>query len=221
MAHNQTDSHGLNRFDIVYYINLEHRTDRKIHILNELSKTNIYSHKINRIDAVNIPEFGQLGCSLSHIKALELFLQTDENIQNCIIFEDDFEFTLPMDITNTLMDKFFEDIKDYNVLMLAYNLHNCEQTNFNYLIKILGSFTTSGYCVSKEYAKTLLNNYKEGAEKLEYNFKNFGNKVSDYYLDVYYQHLINHTLWYGIVPKIGKQTGSYSDIESKYVDYNV
>ena len=32
---------GFNNFDLVYYINLNHRTDRLNHITNEIKKTNI------------------------------------------------------------------------------------------------------------------------------------------------------------------------------------
>jgi hypothetical protein len=46
---------GFNNFDVLYYINIAHRTDRKQHLLEELSKTDIDHNKINRIDAVYIP----------------------------------------------------------------------------------------------------------------------------------------------------------------------
>ena len=42
---------GLNNFDIIYYINLDHRTDRLKNITEQLLKTNIESSKINRISA--------------------------------------------------------------------------------------------------------------------------------------------------------------------------
>lgn len=214
---------GFNNFDILYYINIDHRTDRKQQLLNELSKTNIDFNKINRIDAIHTPHFGQLGCSKSHIKALEMFLKTDDTVQNCLILEDDFEFILSIDEINIMIDNFFYDIKNFDVLMLSYN-NICEaneRTDFHYLIRILDNLSMSGYCVSKKYAKRLLDNYVNGVEKLNYHYKTFNNKVQDYYLDMYNRQLINNSLWFGFIPKIGKQRLSYSDIENKIVDYNV
>ena len=66
---------GLNNFDIVYYINLKHRTDRLINITNELNKTNISKEKINRIEGIYFKTFGILGCAKSHIKTSKFMLE--------------------------------------------------------------------------------------------------------------------------------------------------
>ena len=67
---------GLNKFDIVYYINLKHRKDRFDHINNELKKTNISPSKINRIEGIYLKDFGILGCAKSHAKALKEFIDS-------------------------------------------------------------------------------------------------------------------------------------------------
>ena len=107
---------GLNNFDIVYYINLEHRKDRYIHINNELSKTNIDPNKINRIDAVYNINKGCLGCSKSHILALEAFINTSDEIQNCIIFEDSKSGLLSAKSVNPRLLIGIESIYDKNEL---------------------------------------------------------------------------------------------------------
>jgi GR25 family glycosyltransferase involved in LPS biosynthesis len=83
---------GLNKFDIVYYINLDRRPERNAHIQSELKKTNIDPAKINRITATDVPACGAYGCTLSHIETLTKFLDTDDSIQTCMVLEDDFEF---------------------------------------------------------------------------------------------------------------------------------
>jgi len=50
-----------------YYINLEKRTDRKVHVENELKKIGI---KAQRFNAIQLPN-GALGCSMSHLKCIE------------------------------------------------------------------------------------------------------------------------------------------------------
>ena len=207
---------GLNNFDIVYYINLEHRKDRYIHINNELSKTNIDPNKINRIDAVYRKNFGSLGCGKSQILALETFINTSDEIQNCIILEDDFIFTEQQDNINNLINLFFENIETFDVLMLSSNTLNETKTNLPFITKINDAQTLSGYCVSKKFAPILLDNYKSSAEKLE----NIGYANHNDCIDIHMKILQPQSLWFCLNPKIGKQIMSYSDIENKIVNYN-
>lgn len=207
---------GLNNFDIVYYINLEHRKDRYIHINNELSKTNIDPNKINRIDAVYKKNFGSLGCGKSQILALETFINTSDEIQNCIILEDDFIFTEQQDDINNLINLFFENIETFDVLMLSSNTLNETKTILPFITKINDAQTLSGYCVSKKFAPILLDNFRSCVEKLE----SIGYTYHMYCIDIYMKILQPQSLWFCLNPKIGKQIMSYSDIENKMVNYN-
>jgi glycosyl transferase family 25 len=206
---------GLNNFDIVYYINLEHRKDRYIHINNELSKTNIDPNKINRINANYNISKGCLGWSKSHILALEAFINTTDEIQNCIIFEDDFVFTEKQDDINNLINLFFENVKTFDVLMLSSNTLNETKTILPFITKINDAQTLSGYCVSKKFAHILLDNYKSGVVKLETIGTNHL-----YCVDMYMKILQPQSLWFCLNPKIGKQIMSYSDNENMVVSYN-
>jgi len=105
----------MNRVDQVYYINLDHRKDRLESICKELAKTTIDPSKIHRISAVHTPGFGALGCTLSHILALEQFIQSGKN--TCIIFEDDFQFIQDQAVVNTLMDQVFTMLPDFDVIL--------------------------------------------------------------------------------------------------------
>ena len=82
---------GLNSFDKILYINLEHRKDRKKQILEVLKKQGVKDSRIKRIDAIREKYNGHIGCCKSHIKALEYAKQKKYN--HVIIFEDDFVFT--------------------------------------------------------------------------------------------------------------------------------
>lgn len=207
---------GLNRFDKVYFINLEHRTDRLKHITNELAKTNIDTNKIKRINGYYIKTFGTLGCVKSHIKVLEDFLKTPENIKNCIIFEDDFEFTKDIEEINNLINMIFENNINFDVLMLSCNiLHSCE-TKYNFLRKIIDGQTLSGYCINKNFAPILLKNYNESLIMLE----NIGHSIHNFCCDIWMKKLQPKSNWYAINPLVGKQMESYSDIENKIVCYN-
>ena len=208
---------GFNNVDIIYYINLEHRKDRFIHINNELSKTNIDADKINRINGIYLKDFGILGCARSHIKALETFLKTPDSIKNCIIFEDDFIFTQPQETVNQLFNDFFNKVPPhYDLLMLASNTIKESNTKYPFITKILDAQTLSGYVVNKKFAQILVNNYKESVDCLEF----IGYKVHHLCFDIYMKKLQPISNWFCLKPKIGRQMESYSDIEYKVVDYN-
>lgn len=206
---------GLNSFDVVYYINLEHRKDRFEHINKELRKTNIEASKINRIDGVYMKEFGCLGASKSHAKALESFLKTPDNVQNCIIFEDDFMFTQSQEKCNEMINDFFSSFPQFDVLMLSSNTFKYKKTYFPFVIRIENAQTLSGYCVSKKFAPVLLQNFKESIYKLE----KAGRKTHDYCIDIYMKRLQRTHEWFCLEPKIGLQMDNYSDIERRNVSY--
>jgi len=206
--------HGLNHFDILYFINLDRRPDRLKHITNELSKTNININKINHIHACDMPNFGILGCAKSHIMALENFLQTDDSIQTCMICEDDLWFIQNQEHVNNIINKFLVEFPDWDALSLALSIYESTPVS-DYAIKVLKGQTLSGYCVTKKFAKILLDNFKESSNILE----KIGYKVCEYCLDNYMERLQPISNWYCLFPRIAKQVASYSDIENCYVNY--
>ena len=81
----------MEKVDQIYYINLEHRTDRKEHIENEIKKIDPNLKKTTRIEAIKHKQ-GGIGCGMSHIKVLEDAIE--KNYHNIIVLEDDFKFTV-------------------------------------------------------------------------------------------------------------------------------
>ncbi len=208
---------GFNNFDLVYYINLNHRTDRLNHITNEIKKTNIDESKVHKIDAVYEPNFGALGCSKSHCNALEKFINSPETNQTCVILEDDFEFTYPQGFVNKLIDNVFNNaVKDFDVLMLSSNIYSeSKHSHFDFVTKIINAQTTSGYAVSRRFAPILLKNYKEGCALLSQT-----RDRPNYSIDIYMKVLQPKSNWLCLSPKIGKQMDSYSDIEKCQTNYH-
>jgi GR25 family glycosyltransferase involved in LPS biosynthesis len=202
-----------NVVDVVYYINLDHRKDRRNLFLTEMKKLNLSPDKIIRIPAVYLKDQGHLGCSLSHIKALEQFIQSGKN--TCIIFEDDFEFTVqdPMSYLQKL------NKIDYDVVMLASN--EISTTKYNdFLKKVNMATTASGYLVTKQFAPMLLQNFKEGAVLLEKTYQS-GAYKGEYAVDQYWFNLQQQNKFYVFTPKLGQQRDSYSDIQQGNVSYKV
>jgi GR25 family glycosyltransferase involved in LPS biosynthesis len=202
--------------DAILYINLEHRHDRNEHCLNEIRKIDPLLTKTHRIDAVYNKSNGALGCTLSHIKAIKLFL---DNLawNTCIIFEDDFTFTSNdiNNINNSLL-YLFDNSDEFDVLLLGVGVTDFKtvSTKSSYINKVESSQTTSGYILTKKYANTLLSNFIESSNKM----KEFGWK-SEWCADQYWKHLMPEANWYALKNRIGYQYGNYSDIENMVTDY--
>jgi GR25 family glycosyltransferase involved in LPS biosynthesis len=211
----------INSFvDVVYYINLDHRTDRKEAFLKEMEKTNIAKDKIKRIAGHYMENRGHLGCSRSHIQALEEFVASSH--KTCIVFEDDFQFSQPSETIASV----FQQLQPipYDVCMLSGNVLDEEATAYPFLKKVKMATTTSGYMVSKTFAPLLLENFKEGANRLKQSYDQ-GTKETpykgEYAIDQFWCQLQPVSKWFVFNPKLGKQGESYSDIIKGKVKYTM
>lgn len=207
----------MEHIDAILYINLSHRKDRNTHILNQIT-TNLCTdnYKIHRIDAIYKPNIGILGCTLSHIKALEYFREHPE-WNNCLIFEDDFTFKSNNIIENNdNIRQIFTDFSDYDCFLLSTNpiFAKYQNTHIENIKKTLYSQTASGYIISKQFINSLIENLKEAANFLE----NIG-RQSWNSNDIYWSRLQPISKWYMFIPSLGYQVDSYSDVENKDVSY--
>ena len=212
----------MNYIDTIYYINLDNRTDRKNEFLNCMNELQVPSEKVERIPAIYNKDLGALGCTRSHILALETFLSSDSN--TCIIFEDDFQYknkeTFWSDIS-----KIFESGLIFDIVQLSYNnnyrpeiFYKVTDTDYPFLKKVQKTISASSYIITKEFAPKLLENFRESAKLLEtYGFIN----DKAYVLDVYWHILQPLSNWFLITPSIGHQRASYSDICQSFTDYGV
>lgn len=205
--------------DKLYYINLAYRTDRNEQINSWLRETNIPVEKIQRIDAIHTPESGNLGCTASHVKALETFLESDAKI--CCIFEDDYT---PIN-TNTYwstVQQVFDHNVDFDCVLLSYNFLKSTPSKYSFLEHVQESYTASGYIITREFAPRLIGNLKECFILAVDEQTRTGGKTHQYCSDVYWAKLMAKTnKWFVFKPRIGIQAASYSDIEGHMVDHGV
>jgi glycosyl transferase family 25 len=99
-----------------FYINLEHRTDRKEHVTKQL--TNLGLQGFERFNAIKM-ENGALGCSMSHLKILQTAVQN--NWDHVLIVEDDITF-LDLDLFKANFETFLQrNGNNWDVILLAGN----------------------------------------------------------------------------------------------------
>jgi hypothetical protein len=196
------------------YNNLAHRLDRKDHMQKQFAAININPDDILRIDAYNRPGFGHLGCSESHIKALQTALTNEW--EWTAIFEDDFTFRRPtefqIDVQHALQT-FRPDI-----LLLAQGTKGLtyEDTSDPNIIRIKRSVTASGYIIHRLYVPVLLKNFQESRNQLEAA----GKDATWFCLDQAWAPLQRTDRWFGFKQPIGYQEEGHSDIVGGYVRYN-
>lgn len=203
----------------VYYINLDHRTDRKEQFLGEMEKLGIPPSQIERIPGLYNKEFGILGCGKSHKKALETFYASGESV--CMIFEDDFQLTLNIEYAHFLLRYPFESGIEFDLIMLAGNIMKDQPTDHTFLRKVLDGQTASGFLITREFAPRLIQALSESTKLLEDWWLQYHEKKHEYCNDIYWKKLQPESKWFILHPKLGIQRESYSDNELKVTKYGV
>jgi len=211
----ETMSNMEKNIDIIYYINLDHRTDRNGEFLKQMEMLDFPEDKIVRIPGIYKKGQGSLGCSMSHVKTLETFVNSGH--KNCIIFEDDFDFSVDKEQIEKSIEQLFENKPDFDVCMLACWDQEVKPVEGNdFIKKVYRGLTTSGFIVNQKFAPTLLKNFKDGCEILTQKFKDGNGKYNTEYkyeVDEYWVQLQPDNNFYLFNPKLGKQReNDYSDV---------
>ena len=202
----------MKNIDKIYYINLEHRIDRKQKIEELLDLLKIDNDKKVRFNAHNFPENGSLGCVKSH---LDILIDAKKNnYKNCLILEDDFRCDKPVDILNSI-EYFFNLEIDYDVIMLSSNLLRYDKTNYDKIVKVNECQTSAGYIINNKFFDKLIEVFTESVVNLELD----PSIKWKYALDQNWKKIQPNSNWYSFYPTIGYQEEGYSDIEQRDVNY--
>ena len=207
---------GWDLVDAVLYINLEHRVDRREHILSELARMGVPSDKIWRVDAVR-RDVGALGCTLSHVKAMDLVLE--KGWRHVLILEDDFTW-MPgcsaEEIGRQVEDLISSKAGRWDVVQISWNPSGriVGTGRLPWLRRATGVRTTSGYFVRGGFTEDLKMCFGEAAaEMIRFGW------ASDRCCDMWWHGLQNDSDWYVAFPPWGYQMDGWSDVEGKDVSY--
>lgn len=202
----------MNLFENVLYINLEHREDRKAHVLDQLSKFGVVNPE--RFSAVKTAN-GAVGCGLSHIKCLEL--AKSRGWETVCIIEDDFKCMDTNKFLNSVRQFEKQDFIEWDVLLLGGNNVPPYYTSdgIDYCVQISNCQTTVGYVVKRSFYDTLIQNMREAVK----NLVQTGNKKL-YAIDMYWKRLQSSKRWYLITPLTITQHTCFSDVEQQTYNYD-
>ena len=199
-------SHNI---DHIFYINLDHRKDRREEIERELDG---FGLKYERFEAIYTPGFGIVGCSYSHLEVLKL--ARARGYKNVLIFEDDFQFKVSKSEFEDDLAKLFELPTQFDICMLGYNLKQGEVlADFPFLTRVYEAQTMSGYLVHNSMYDPIINIYEWSAPLLVSTREHW-----NYACDQSWKRLQPDAKWYCFTKRIGFQRPSYSDNGECFTD---
>jgi glycosyl transferase family 25 len=199
--------------DKIIYINLDTRPDRDEEIRQEFKRLDIPSDKIMRFSAFSTSAGGAVGCSLSHIQALTIAKKN--NWKNCLILEDDFNFIDDTEFIDKIIEHFFTNFHEWDVLNLGRGYYqDFSTTNSKYIQKVNDVSVAAAYIVNGNFYDTLLKNFYEGCEHLLKE----PHKDKLYCVDRYWNKLQKVSNWYITNPSIGYQRRGMSNILNTVCD---
>lgn len=196
----------------IFYINLDKRRDRKMHMDTLMEEYNFHAE---RIPAIEYKGRGIVGCGYSHLKTLKL--AKERGYKNILILEDDFMF---MDISREYIERkinmMFEEVPNFDVCMFSYNLKESAPIGTTgEIIQIFYAHTASAYIVQQHYYDKLIALYEWAIPLLEQTGMHWV-----YANDVVWKDLQRDGLWIGPTPRLGKQMDGYSDNSERNVVYD-
>ena len=191
-----------------YYINLDSRTDRKEHVEEQMSLIGIQAE---RFKAIKLPN-GAIGCSMSHLKLLET--AKANNWPHILIVEDDIKFLNP-ELFKFQLNTFLSNHKGWDVVLLGGNNIPPYKKIDDTCVKITSCQTTTGYLVNGHYISILINNFRNGINKLLES----PHLHIMYAIDKFWFRLQRSHNWFLIIPLTVTQREDYSDIEKRTTDY--
>jgi GR25 family glycosyltransferase involved in LPS biosynthesis len=192
-----------------FFINLEKRTDRLEHVTKQLASIGLVGERFNAVKTA----VGAIGCTLSHIRCLELAKQRE--YEQVFICEDDITFLDP-DTFKSSLELFANNRElEWDVLIIGGNIVPPYESISDYCVRVGECQTTTGYVVKRHYYDVLIDNFRDSVK----NLVRYPDNKKEYALDIYWKRLQKSGRWYMIFPLTVVQYDTYSDIEERYTDY--
>tara|TARA_B110000003_G_scaffold274940_1_gene316179 strand:- start:406 stop:1209 length:804 start_codon:yes stop_codon:yes gene_type:complete len=214
------------------YVNRDERADRRRHIVSQLERARIRTKRIPAVEVFHDNEVletcwdggsrkcaGQVGCQRSHLKALEFAKR--KGWEHVAIFEDDFQWQEYVDVLGVqcAIAKLKALVKDWDVIAISLNIQDSSPveehrvrvgpSTVSRVVKIHSAMATHGYLVRATMLDEIYTAFK------------LCNVTSDLFIaiDTCWNSLQLKYNWYGLLPQLGTQGDSFSDIESRQVSY--
>jgi len=197
------------KIDKIFYINLDRRTDRRDLIEMDLAKIGLDAERFPGIPF----EPGIVGCGKSHLAVIKM--AKERGYKNVLILEDDFTFLVSKEELDVALEKFFSNIKEYDVCMFCcQNMVEVPTRPYHFLSRLVEANNASAYLINGAYLDTLIQLYEDALPLLERTCEHW-----NYANDQVWKTLQRKDKWFCFQPRLGKQRSGYSDNAKAFMDY--
>ena len=194
-------------FDQIYYINLDHRDDRRTHMIEVFKDLGILD-RVHRVPGI-IKDPPILGCGQAHLQCILEGISS--NADNIFVFEDDVELDeYQDDIFKGALSDMISKFPDWDLIYLGGDSRKDPQPRTKNLNRCWFSLAHS-YGVSLKGMKTISQKLPNSLNKIKPGKKGWRRSDRFHHDHWYWQNLET----YSTVPLMTKQINSYSDIEKK------
>jgi len=202
----------------VYYINMDHRADRREALLKELTRVGFNNDQITRVYATSYKGCPNAGCMSSHAAALRIAERETSQTSSLValIIEDDFQFI--EDVSKIWSDiSFFLDAEknsSWDAILLTTHLAKLANDSPNSIFsQITYSSNAAGYLIHKDAMLPLARLFEDNLENL---YKTKMHWI--YQNDQLWCQMMKTGNWYMFNHYLGFQKGDYSDLSGEYKD---
>lgn len=198
------------KIDKIFYINLDRRTDRRDLIEMDLAKIGLNAERFPGIPF----EPGIVGCGKSHLAVMKM--AKERGYKNVLILEDDFTFLISKEELDVALEKFFSNVKEYDVCMFCcQNMVEVPTRPHPFLSRLVEANNASAYLINGAYLDTLIQLYEYALPLLEHTGEHW-----NYANDQVWKSLQCKDKWFCFHPRLGKQRSGYSDNAKAFMDYD-
>ena len=202
------------KLDAILFLNLDHRTDRRLNIEKTIELIRPITKEVHRIDAIQHKN-GAKGCTLSHLKALS-FIEMHPEWTNVLILEDDAELDMePIEFKQSLQQIL---CRPYDVIICGSEIWDPELNKcVEVCCPVTHSQCSTAYIIHQQYVPILKQLWEFCANQLGDTLCRSEYKI--YAIDQAWKQLMPLHTWLWFRGNPFRQYPSYSDIEHKNVAY--
>lgn len=214
-------------------INLKHRTDRWAGIKEHLDELGFEAIDDYRFEAVGVEGFGELGCTRSHLMALTEYMCRSEK-PYLMILEDDFRFKANAheltEVLNWFMGESQGDVLMMNCSCAMLAPDGCSHGKYT-VSRVISSNSMAGFVIKRSHVRELIGALLDSLrshESVGHIYKHLKSQGRRESFRPILNMICNDRIWVSlqtshryltVTPSVGSTVESYSDIESRHVNY--
>lgn len=197
--------------DLVVYINLNIRTDRRQEMEAELRRLGVPPEKIVRWEATRNAKKPALGCAASHAGVVEYISTLPETVRTILVLEDDFNFAHDASMVKNSLREFLTYPRDqWDMALLSYVI--LKREDYNGLVsRALASYLASGYLINRRSLPKIVEIFREARDEMSRT----GNGI--YAIDAHWWHIMKDRKTFYFNTSLGYQRRSYSNLGNEIV----